>query len=77
MALHIAMLYRLERPPSDDTQHLPFILLADAVVKGFDRAIPNIVSDKIMAICFMVELPFANKAFSSSAGPGFTRFGRA
>jgi hypothetical protein len=68
VALHIAMLYRLERPPSDDTQHLPFILLADAVVKGVDRAIPSIVSDKTMAICFMVELPFADQAFFLECG---------
>ena len=68
MALHTAMLYRKERPPSDDTQHLPFILVADAVVKGVDRANPNIVSDKIMATCFMVELPFADQAFFLKCG---------
>ena len=32
-APRIASWYRLERPPSDDWQHLPFILLADAGVK--------------------------------------------
>jgi hypothetical protein len=71
------MLYPEERPPSDDTQHLPFILVAVAVVKGFDRANPSIVSDRTMAICFMAELPFAYQALTPGSGAGPIRRPRA
>ena len=49
--------YRWERPPSDDMQHLPFILVADAGVSAADSAKPKIASDKTTAIDFMVDLP--------------------
>jgi hypothetical protein len=49
--------YRWERPPSDDMQHLPFILDADAGVSAEDSAKPDIASDKITAIDLMVDLP--------------------
>jgi len=40
---------------------LPFILVADAVVKSDDSATPNIASDKITVSGFMVDLLSANK----------------
>ena len=40
-------------------QHLPFILLADAVVKWDDRAVPKMASNKMMASGFMLNLFFS------------------
>jgi hypothetical protein len=45
--LLIAIVCLWERPPSDDAQHLPFILVADAGVKSDDRATAEIASDRI------------------------------
>ena len=42
-------------------QHLPFILVADAVVKPDDSAMPNIASDKITASGFMADLPISQQ----------------
>jgi hypothetical protein len=55
-ALLIASWYRCERPPSDDWQHLPFILEADAVVNSDARAMPEMASNRIMASRLMVDL---------------------
>jgi len=52
-----SLVYLYERPPSDDAQHLPFILLAEAVVKSDVRAMPATASDKMTVIGFMVR-PF-------------------
>jgi hypothetical protein len=48
--------YRLERPPSDDLQHLPSILEADAAVNSADSAKPKMASNKIAVRFFMSEL---------------------
>lgn len=45
--LLIAIACRWERPPSDDAQHLPFILFADAGVKPDGRATAQIARDRI------------------------------
>jgi len=55
-ALLIAILYRKERPPSDDAQHLPFILEADAVVNSDDKAKPEMASNRITGSFFMSDL---------------------
>ena len=55
-ALITAIRYRYERPPSDDWQHLPFILVADAGAKSDDTAMADIASDRMTAILFTVEL---------------------
>jgi hypothetical protein len=54
-ALLIAIRYRKERPPSDDAQHLPSILLAEAVVKSDDKARPETASIRITGNSFMVD----------------------
>ncbi len=46
-----------ERPPSDDTQHLPSILLAEVGVNPDDSAMPRMASDNIAASGFMADLP--------------------
>jgi hypothetical protein len=45
--------YRYERPPSDDMQHLPFILSAEAGVTPNGRTTANIVIDKTAVSTFM------------------------
>jgi len=42
-------------PPSDDVQHRPSILVAEAVVKSDDRTMPDIASDRMTAILSMVD----------------------
>jgi hypothetical protein len=66
-----------ERPPSDDRQHLPFILVAVAGVKADDRATADIASDKMTASDFIflsldlwpahtiTGIPLNKQAFSS------------
>jgi hypothetical protein len=55
-ALRMTAWYRLERPPSDDLQHLPSILVADAVVNSADSATPKKASNKIAVRAFMLDL---------------------
>jgi hypothetical protein len=53
----MATLYLKDRPPSDDVQHLPFILFANTGVKSDDSAMLEIASDMTTAIVLMAELP--------------------
>jgi hypothetical protein len=55
-ALRLAARYRLERPPSDDLQHLPSILEADAAVNSADSATPKMASNTIVVRDFMSDL---------------------
>jgi hypothetical protein len=56
-ARRIAKWYRCVRPPSDDVQHLPFILEADALVNSDDTTMPATASNRITASFFMMDLP--------------------
>jgi hypothetical protein len=54
-----------ERPPSEDWQHLPFILLAEAGVKSDDRATPAMASDKTTAsVLIFLSLGFVVRAYN-------------
>ena len=57
-ALFLATWYRLERPPSDDLQHLPSILEADAAVNSADSVTPKMASNKIAVRVFMLDTPW-------------------
>jgi hypothetical protein len=50
----MAAWYRLERPPSDDLQHLPSILVADAAVNSPDSTTPKMASNRIAVGVFML-----------------------
>jgi hypothetical protein len=54
--LRMAAWYRLERPPSDDLQHLPSILVADAAVNSADSTTPKKASNKIAVRVVMIDL---------------------